>query len=179
MGNIVTMTDVADLVACAQAGKVVNNDGEEDDYASSLTSHISWIEMVDMLRLPILDIDVTLWNSKIVRAWIARCLELPREAPKFKYTDGNQLLMIPIHERSRKKLRMKHRKPGQKASFIEEMYGIASSIKRKKLLLEVEALLMTRRRQRRKGAEGFDVENWKKIDITKLRQSKGEAINTF
>ena len=56
------MTDVADLVACAQAE--INNDGEEDDYASSLTSHISWIEMVDMLRLPILDIDVTLWNSK-------------------------------------------------------------------------------------------------------------------
>ena len=106
------MTDVADLVACAQAGKVVQGNDEDENWSSE----ISWIEMVDMLRLPILDIDVTLWDSKLVRAWIARCLEFPLEAPKFKYTDGNQLLMIPIRERARKN-QVKHRKPSQRKLY--------------------------------------------------------------
>ena len=91
-------------------------------------------------------------------------LELPLEAPKFKYTDGNQLLMIP-YVSEREKGQVKNIANFLKGSYIEEMYGIASTIKRKKLLLEVEALLQTRRRQRHEGAEGFEIQNWKKIDI--------------
>ena len=64
MCKVLTMTDVADLVACAQAGKVVQEDSEDQNWSSQ----ISWVEMVDMLRLPILDIDVTPRDSKQVRA---------------------------------------------------------------------------------------------------------------
>ena len=158
MQEALTVQDLHALVTTLGAGRVRlgQNQGSDD---------VSWVELVDMLRLPLLSVDVTLWTTKHVRAWVARCLEMPKAAPYFRRCDGMELLMLPIRESARKAVRQKTRKPGEKASYIEEKYNITSMMQRKKLLLEIQALLAIRRNQRQRSAEGFEVENWKKIDI--------------
>jgi Ca2+-binding EF-hand superfamily protein len=158
MKGALTPEELNTLVETLRAGRVHNAGDTAEDI-------VSWVELVDMLRLPILDPDVTLWGRKDVQAWIARCLVLPDAARYFKHCDGMELLKIPILESARKTIRLKTRTPGQKSSYIEDTYKITSAMQRKKLLLEVQALLAIRRHQRRKAGDGFQVEHWKKIDI--------------
>ena len=43
MCKVLTMTDVADLVACAQAGKVVQEDSEDQNWSRRLVGSKWWI----------------------------------------------------------------------------------------------------------------------------------------